>query len=66
MEVDPFPFTADIRMQDAMLYTLKIEHIFLPKDITLDSIKSFDISLDGFEVVVQANLWLTENHNDGI
>ena len=53
MEVVPFLFAVDIRMQDAMLYSPKIEPISWPEDITLDFIKSFDLSLDGFEVIGQ-------------
>ena len=64
MNVDPFPFTADVRMQDAMLYSPKIEPISQLEDITLDSIKSFDLSLDGFEVIVEVNLQPTKNHNE--
>ena len=54
VDIDPFPFTADVRMQDAMLYSPKIEPISWPEDVTLDSIKSFDLSLDGLEVTVEA------------
>ena len=64
VNVDPFPFTADVRMQDAMLYSPKIEPISQLEDITLDSIKSFDLSLDGFEVIVEVNLQPTKNHNE--
>lgn len=48
-----------------MLYSPKIEPISWPKDITIDYIKSFDMSMDRFEVVVQADPRPTENHNDG-
>ena len=54
VDADPFPFIADVRMQDAMLYSSKIEPIAWPEDILLDSIKSFDLSLDGFEVTIKA------------
>ena len=54
MDADPFPFTADVSMQDVMLYSPKIDPISWPEDITLDAIKSFDLSLDGFEVIVEA------------
>ena len=63
VEADPFPFTTDVRMQDVMLYSPKIESISWLEDIILDSIKSFDLSLDNFEVTVEANLW--PRHNDG-
>ena len=39
-------------MQDAVLYSSKMEPISWHEDVTLDSIKSFDLSLDGFEVAV--------------
>ena len=52
-------------MQDAMLYSPKIKPISWPEDVTLDSIKFFNLLLDGFEVIVEANLWLTKNHSDG-
>ena len=55
VEADPFLFMADVRMQDVMLYSLKIELISWPEDTTLDLIKSFDLSLDGFEVTVEAD-----------
>ena len=64
--VDPFPFTADVRMQDAMLYSPKIKPISWPEDITLDSIKSFDLSLDGFEVIIEADAWPDKSDSDGI
>ena len=54
IDVDPFPFTADVRMQDAMLYSPKIEPITWPEDVQFDFVKSFDISLDGFETTVMA------------
>ena len=56
VDVDPVPFTADVRMQDAMLYSPKIEPISWPKDIILDYIRSFNFSLDGFQVIVEADL----------
>ena len=54
IDADLFPFTADVRMQDAMLYSLKIEPVSWPEDVLLDSVKSFDLSLDGFEITVAA------------
>ena len=65
MEADPFPFITKVTMQDAMLYSPKIKPISWPEDVTLDSIKFFNLLLDGFEVIVEANLWLTKNHSDG-
>ena len=56
VDVDPVPFTADVRMQDAMLYSPKIEPISWPEDIILDYIRSFNFSLDGFQVIVEADL----------
>ena len=53
MDADPFPFTANVRMQDAMLYSLKIEPISWPEDVPLDFVKSFDLPLDGFEATVE-------------
>ena len=53
IDADPFPFTADVRMQDAMLYSPKIELIAWLEDVPLDSVKSFDLSLDGFEIIVK-------------
>ena len=53
VDADPFPFTADVRMQDAILYSSKIEPIAWSEDIPLDPVKSFDLSLDGFEVTVK-------------
>ena len=44
---DLFPFTPDVRMYDAMFYSPKIEPTSWPKDVTPNSIKSFDISFDG-------------------
>ena len=66
MDADPFPFTANVRMQDAMLYSLKIEPISWPEDVALDSITSFDLLLERFEVVVEADPLLAEEHNEGI
>ena len=43
VDANPFPFTTDLRMQDVMLYSPKIEPISWPKDVTLDFIKSFDL-----------------------
>ena len=40
VDADPFPFTADVRMQDAMLYSPKIEPIAWPEDVPLDLVKS--------------------------
>ena len=54
VDADPFPFTANVRMQDTMLYSPKIEPIAWPEDVPLDSIKSFDLSLDRFEIIVKA------------
>ena len=65
VDADLFSFIADVKIQDAMLYSPKIEPISWPEDITLDSIMSFDLSLDVFEVVVQADSWLLGNHNGG-
>ena len=56
---------ADIRMQDAMLYSPKIEPISWPKDVTLDPIKSFDLSLYEFEVIVKVGPQPTKSHIDG-
>ena len=53
IDADPFPFTTNVRMQDAMLYSSKIELIAWPENVALDSVKSFDLSLDGFEIVVK-------------
>ena len=57
MDADPFPFTVDVRMQDAMLYSSKIEPISWPEDVPLDFVKSFDLSLDGFEVTIEVETW---------
>ena len=54
VDADPFPFITDVRMQDAMLYSPKIEPISWPEDVPLDFVKSFDLSLDGIEVIVEA------------
>ena len=37
-----------------MVYSPKIEPITWPKDVPLDSVKSFDLSLVGFEITVKA------------
>ena len=65
VDVDSFPFTTDVRTQDVMLYSSKIEPISWPEDVTLDSVKSFDLSLDGFEIIVEADPRPTKNHSDG-
>ena len=56
VDADTFPFTIDVRMQNAMLYSPKIEPISCPEDIILDFIKSFELLLDGLEVTVEADL----------
>ena len=65
MEADPFLFTANVRMQDTMLYSPKIKLISWPKDVTLDFIKSFGLSLDGFEATIKTDPRPTKNHNNG-
>ena len=54
IDADPFPFTTNVRMLDAMLYSTKIEPVSWPEDVQVDSVKSFDLSLDGFEITVAA------------
>ena len=65
VEVDPFHFTTNVRIQDAMLYSVKIEPISQPEDIALDSIKSFDLPLDKFKVIMEVDLWPTRIRNKG-
>ena len=65
VDADLFPFTAEVRMQDAMLYSPKIGPSSQPEDVTLDSIESFHLSLDGFETTVKVDPWPTKNHGDG-
>ena len=65
VDADLFLFTADVRMQDSMLYSPKIEPISWLEDVTLDSTESFDLSLDRFEITVKADPWPTKNHGDG-
>ena len=55
VDADPFPFMADVRMEESMLYFAKSEPIYWTKNVMLDSIKSFDLLLDGFEVIVKAD-----------
>ena len=66
VKTDPFLFSADVRMQDDMLYSPKLKPISWPEDITLDSIKSFDLSLDGFEVIIKADPWLNKSDSYGV
>ena len=54
VNADLFLFTANVRMQDAILYSSKIEPISWPEDVSINSIKSFDLSLDGFDITVKA------------
>ena len=55
VDADPFLFMANVRMQGATLYSPKIKPIPWLKDVTPDSIKSFNLSLDGFEVTIKGN-----------
>lgn len=48
MDANSFPFTADVRIQDAMLYSPKIEPISWPEDIIFHQV--FDISMDEFDI----------------
>ena len=54
VNADLFLFTANVRMQDDILYSSKIEPISWPEDVSINSIKSFDLSLDGFDITVKA------------
>ena len=65
IDANPFLFMANVRMLDPMLYFPKIELISWPKGIKLDFIKSFDLSLDWFEVTVEVDPQPTKNHGDG-
>ena len=62
----PFLFTANVRMQDAMLYSPKIKPMSWLEDIALDSIKSFDLLLDKFEITVKANSRPNKSNRDGV
>ena len=47
-----------------MLYSPNIEPVSRSEDVTLDSIKSFDLSIDGFEVTVEVDPRPKKNQSD--
>ena len=65
VDADPFSFKLDVRMQDAMLYSSKIRHISWFEDVALNSVKPFDLSLDGLEITVEVDPRPTKNRSDG-